>query len=390
MTNRKVGVIGGGQLAWMMAQEAPDLNLDLVIQTPSPDDPAVALACDRVFAAIDDASATAELAKTCGVITFENEFVDLDALKILENQGVCFRPSISTLQPLLDKYDQRCYLQKIGLPVPTFQSFNLSQPLPFAYPFVLKARRHGYDGQGTSVIKGTDDLARLAPQILGNKWLIEEFIPFERELAIMAARSVTGEIVFYPVVETQQVNQVCHWVMVPAPISSDLQSKIEDYTRLLLTKLNAIGIFGIEFFLTASGAVLINEIAPRTHNSGHYTLDACDISQFALQLQAVTGKSLKHPVLQCQQAVMVNLLGYENAEDDYAEKRAKLAEIPQAFVHLYNKNESRIGRKLGHVTVLINHLDHQNQRQNLLAMIQKIESIWYSTPEGDRKKVKQA
>ena len=378
MENQRVGVIGGGQLAWMMAQEAPDLNLDLVIQTPSPDDPAVSLACDLVFAAIDDAIATAELAKTCGVITFENEFVDLDALKLLENQGVCFRPSISTLQPLLDKYDQRCYLQKIGLPVPTFQSFNLSRPLPFEYPFVLKARRHGYDGQGTYVIKGADYLARLAPQILGNKWLIEEFIPFERELAIMAARSVTGEIVFYPVVETQQVNQVCHWVMVPALISPSLQTKIEDYTRLLLTELNAIGIFGIEFFLTVDNKILINEIAPRTHNSGHYTLDACDISQFSLQLQAVTGQSLKQPVLQCQQAVMVNLLGYENAEGDYAQKREKLAEIPQSFVHWYNKTESRIGRKLGHVTVLINDLNPKNQPEHLLSIIQKIESIWYS------------
>jgi len=378
MENQRVGVIGGGQLAWMMAQEAPDLNLDLVIQTPSPDDPAVPLTRDLVFAEIDDAIATAELAKTCGVITFENEFVDLDALKILEDQGVCFRPSISTLQPLLDKYDQRTYLQKIGLPVPAFQSFDPSQPLPFAYPFVLKARRHGYDGQGTAVIKCAEDLAKLFPKILGNNWLIEEFIPFERELAIMAARSVTGEIVFYPVVETQQVNQVCHWVMVPANIPPDLQTKIENYTRLLLTELNAIGIFGIEFFLTASGNVLINEIAPRTHNSGHYTLDACDISQFSLQLQAVTGRSLKQPVLQCQQAVMVNLLGYENAEGDYAEKRAKLAEIPQSFVHWYNKNESRIGRKLGHVTVLINDLNHKNQPEYLLSIIEKIESIWYS------------
>ena len=377
MENQRVVVIGGGQLALMMAQEAPYLNLDLVIQTPSPDDPAVPLARDLVFAAIDDAIATAELAKTCGVITFENEFVDLDALKILENQGVCFRPSISTLQPLLDKYDQRTYLQKIGLPVPAFQSFDPSQPLPFDYPFVLKARRYGYDGQGTAVIKCAEDLAKLAPQFHQNNWLIEEFIPFERELAIMVARSVTGEIVFYPVVETQQVNQVCHWVMVPAPISSDLQTKIESYTRLLLIELNAIGIFGIEFFLTADNKILINEIAPRTHNSGHYTLDACDISQFSLQLQAVTGRTLKQPVLQCQQAVMVNLLGYENADGDYAQKRAKLAEIPQTFVHWYNKTESRIGRKLGHVTVLIDDLANKNQSEHLLSIIQKIESIWY-------------
>jgi 5-(carboxyamino)imidazole ribonucleotide synthase len=157
-----------------------------------------------------------------------------------------------------------------------------------------------------------------------------------------------------------------------------LQTKIKDYTRLLLTELNAIGIFGIEFFLTADNNILINEIAPRTHNSGHYTLDACDISQFSLQLQAVTGRSLNQPVLQCQQAVMVNLLGYENAEGDYAQKRAKLAEIPQSFVHWYNKTESRIGRKLGHVTVLIDNLANKNQQENLLSIIQKIESIWYS------------
>lgn len=382
MQNQRVGVIGGGQLAWMMAQEAPTLHLDLIIQTPSADDPAVSLVKDVIFAEVDDAIATAELAKICDFITFENEFVDLAALKLLENQGICFRPRINTLQPLLDKFEQRTYLQKIGLPVPKFQAFDPTQPLTFDYPFVLKIRRYGYDGQGTCVIKNDNDLEKVSAEFSQNDWLIEEFIAFERELAIMAARSLTGEIVFYPIVETYQVNQVCHWVMIPAEISRNLQTEIENYAGLLLTELQAVGIFGIEFFLGANNQILVNEIAPRTHNSGHYTLDACDVSQFALQLQAVIGMSLKKPILNCRQAVMVNLLGYENVEDDYAEKRSELAAIPQAVVHWYNKTESRIGRKLGHVTVLIDPLDQGDRAaeksfENLLLIIQKIEKIWY-------------
>ncbi len=379
MNKQRVGVIGGGQLAWMMAQEASELDIELVVQTPSPDDPAVSLAQDVILAPVDDAIATAELAQTCSVITFENEFVDLAALKALEDKGVCFRPSLANLDPLLDKLDQRSYLQKIGLPVPQFELFNPQNPLPFHFPFVLKARRYGYDGQGTYVIKNSEELNALAPRLNHQDWLIEEFISFERELAIMAARGVNGEVVLYPVVETQQVNQVCHSVIVPAPITADLQAEIGHYARLLLTELNVVGIFGIELFLTASGRLLVNEIAPRTHNSGHYTLDACDVSQFAMQLQAVTGQTLQQPVLTCQRAVMVNLLGYENARSDYAAKRAQLAAIPHAFVHWYNKTESRLGRKLGHVTVLIesNSTPETRSLDNVLSIIKKIETIWY-------------
>ncbi|MEB3311563.1 MAG: 5-(carboxyamino)imidazole ribonucleotide synthase [Snowella sp.] len=379
MNQQRVGVIGGGQLAWMMALEAPGLEIELVVQTPSRHDPAVSLAQDVVLAPVDDAIATAELAKTCSVITFENEFVDLAALKTLEAQGVCFRPSLANLAPLLDKFDQRSYLQHIGLPVPRFQPFDPQQPLPFDFPFVLKARRYGYDGQGTYIIHNAEELTPLTPRLNAQDWLIEEFIPFERELALMAARGVNGEVVLYPVVETQQVNQVCHSVIAPAPITSELQAEIANYARLLLTKLQVVGIFGLELFLTPAGQVLVNEIAPRTHNSGHYTLDACNLSQFAMQLQAVTGKTLQQPVLIGQQAVMVNLLGYENAQEDYAEKRAQLAAIPNAFVHWYNKSESRLGRKLGHVTVLLESgsASEARSRETPASIIKKIENIWY-------------
>jgi 5-(carboxyamino)imidazole ribonucleotide synthase len=378
MTNRQVGVIGGGQLAWMMAQEAPRLNLDLIVQTPHPDDPAIALAQDVILAAIDDAQATSQLAQRCEVITFENEFVNLAALQGLEKQGVVFRPSLTALAPLLDKYQQRTYLKNLGLPVPAFWNYDATQPLPLDYPFVLKARRHGYDGQGTSVVRNAEALGAIAAKIPTTGWMIEAFVPFARELAVIAARNKLGEIVIYPIVETYQEDHVCRWVKAPAVITTALQQEIEHYVQLLLTDLQVIGLFGIEFFLTAADQLLINEVAPRTHNSGHYSLDACETSQFAMQLQAIMDLPLGSPRLKCQEALMVNLLGYEVAQRDYALERAKLAALPQTYVHWYQKQESRPGRKLGHVTVLGDG-DRASSSQQSAAMIEQINRIWYPT-----------
>ncbi|MEB3248549.1 MAG: 5-(carboxyamino)imidazole ribonucleotide synthase [Merismopediaceae bacterium] len=379
MAKQRVGIIGGGQLAWMLAQEAPKLGLTVIVQTPQGDDPAVRSAQGSVFAAIASAQGTAQLAQQCDVITFENEFVDLAALQNLADQGVEFCPSLAALAPLLNKYDQRCYLQSLGLPVPTFQRYQPETPLPFDYPFVLKACRHGYDGQGTQIIHSAQGLKDLAPSLAGQPWLMEAYIPFERELAVMAARNAQGEIVVYPVTETYQQNQVCQWTITPAAIALDLQAKAADYARQLLTALDFVGIMGIEYFLTPAGDLLINEIAPRTHNSGHYTLDACATSQFAMQLQAVTGQPLGSLELICSQAIMVNLLGYESTQSEYADQRQQLATLPHTQVHWYEKQVIRPGRKLGHVTVLIPG-EQLLPESDLKAIIQEINQIWY--PQG--------
>ncbi len=374
MQIKRVGVIGGGQLAWMMVGAAKALGIELVIQTPHSTDPAVGIASEAIFAPIDDAAATAQLASRCDVITFENEYINLEALA-----------------PLLDKYDQRCYLEDIGLPQPNFmtlegevgkeeflhsasfgESINLNE---LEFPLVLKARRHGYDGQGTFIIKDATNLQEIWKQLEYSPVLLEEFVPFERELAVIVARSLTGDVVVYPVVETQQEEQVCRRVLVPAEISSGVREEIEAIAHTLLNSLQAVGIFGIELFLTTSGKVLVNEVSPRTHNSGHFTLDACATSQFEQQLRAVTGLPLGSPALNSTGAVMVNLLGYEYSQNDYLDKRQKLANLPGASVHWYGKTESRPGRKLGHVTVL---LDSQHQSE-ALSKAQEIESLWYST-----------
>lgn len=384
---KRVGIIGGGQLAWMMADAAQKLGVELIVQTPSEHDPAVSIAKETVFAPVDNATATELLAKKCDIITFENEFVNLQALSNLAQQGVCFRPRLEALAPLLDKYHQRCYLRNLGLPVPQFFALdeveNLKSKIEYlGFPVVLKSRRHGYDGQGTFIIQDFATLEqKLSYETTTNLnqslFLLEEFVPFERELAIIAARSVEGEIVTYPVVETQQEQQVCRRVIAPAEITPNQVAEIQAIAHTLLNSLEVVGIFGIELFLGADGKVLVNEIAPRTHNSGHFSIDACETSQFEQHLRAVCGLPLGNPALQFAGAVMVNLLGYENSHSDYQSQRQQIAAISQAHVHWYGKTESRPGRKLGHVTVL---LDNQNREPpDAIAndIAHNIESIWY-------------
>lgn len=383
---KRVGVIGGGQLAWMMGGAAQKLGIELVVQTPSLNDPAVSIATDNVIAAIDDVNGTIELSKKTDVITFENEFVNLEKLSLLAQEGICFRPRLEALAPLLDKYHQRCFLRDLGLPVPNFwevveRANSYETPYTFPtphppFPVVLKTRRHGYDGQGTFIIQDVETLNEklaLFENSNSSGLLLEEYIPFERELAVIAARSVDGDTVTYPVVETQQKNQVCRWVIAPADVSSSVVNQVNAIACTILNSLQAVGVFGIELFLTVDDKVLVNEVAPRTHNSGHFSLDACEISQFEMQLRAACGLPLGNTEMICPGAVMVNLLGYENQESDYAEKRLKIAKIPQTHLHWYGKKESRVGRKLGHVTVL---LDEANTAL-AKAKATQIESIWY-------------
>ncbi len=391
---RRVGVIGGGQLAWMMGDAAQKLGLELLIQTPEATDPAVAIASKTILAAVDDARATAELAQHCDVITFENEFINLEALRPLEASGVHFHPRLDALAPLLDKYQQRCHLKTLGLPTPQFVALpeglsadalddeaTLASLIPFGFPVVVKARRHGYDGQGTFILKTLDQLQTFLRDHPTESWLLEEFVPFERELAVMVARSATGEIVVYPVVETQQEDQICRRVLIVNDIDPSVTSEVGAIARTLMDNLNAIGIFGIELFLTPQGNVLVNEIAPRTHNSGHYTLDACATSQFEQHLRAVCHLPLGNHNLRCPAAVMVNLLGYEQAETDYRQQRDQLARLPDTIVHWYGKPSARPGRKLGHVTTLLATQQlPEKRRSQALAIAQTIEAIWY--PSG--------
>lgn len=378
MSKQRVGVIGGGQLAWMMALEARHLDVDLVVQTPNSSDPA-AKTTPSVLAAIADVAGTATLANHCDVVTFENEFVDLPGLRALEAQGICFQPRLAALAPLLDKATQRQFLAAQGLPNPPYVMLDdalaedaLAQlTAPIGFPLVMKTCRLGYDGQGTFIVSSLAELQATWQRIERQPVLLEAFIPFEKELAVMVARAASGEVARYPVVETQQVQQVCRRVIAPADIADETQKEIHAIAKTLITALDYVGVLGIEFFLAPDDTVLVNEVAPRTHNSGHYSLDACCTSQFAQQLLAVTGQPLGDTTMTCDRALMVNLLGYEHTHQDYAEQRAALSAIPNTHVHWYGKHESRPGRKLGHVTVCL------KDDEAWAAIAQTIETIWY-------------
>jgi 5-(carboxyamino)imidazole ribonucleotide synthase len=370
---KRIGVIGGGQLAWMMAIAAKELGIELVIQTPHITDVAVELSVETLFANVDDVAVTKILATKCEAITFENEFVDLEGLGKL---NAVFLPPLKALAPLLDKYTQRCYLRDLGLPVPNFAL--LEQPaLPpgFDFPIVIKARRNGYDGQGTFIIKDQSALAELYQQYPDTPFLLEEFVPFDRELAIIAARDINGAVVTYPILETQQEDQVCRRVFTLDDLPTEIVETCRSIASKLLISLDAIGVFGIELFATHNGRVLVNEIAPRTHNSGHLTIEACATSQFSQLIRAVAGLPLGSTQLTCGGSVMVNLLGYEDSHSDCLEKRQQISAIPNAYVHWYGK-QSRNGRKLGHVTLLVE-TGVEQPRQQMEALARQVETIWY-------------
>ncbi len=380
VTRQKIGVIGGGQLAWMMAIAAKYLGIELTVQAASPDDSAVNVADRVIYGDVADAIATANLAEHCQAITFENEFVDLVALQKLSDRGLLFLPRLETLAIAVDKLNQRQHFRDHHIPTPEFYSVDSEAELLMSaeylgYPLVLKARRHGYDGKGTWVIKNQIDLRSAWESMHRAPAIAEAFIPFEREIAVIAARSQSGEIVIYPVVETLQTNQVCRRTIAPARIDAKVSEKVATIAKQIVNTLDAVGVFGIEFFLTAKGEISVNEIAPRTHNSGHYTIEGCQTSQFEQLLRVVSGRPLGNVSMVAPVVVMVNLLGFEDAsgvDADYLDKRKAIASFPNTHIHWYGKKQSSGGRKLGHVTILAETHDIA------IGISDRIESIWYS------------
>lgn len=393
VTRQQIGVIGGGQLAWMMAIAAKDLGLTLSVQADSPDDSVVPIADRVIYGKVTDAIATARLAENCQVITFENEFVDLVALQELINRAddrqfhqLLFLPKLETLAISVDKLNQRQHFRDRHIPTPEFYNVETETELLAAatklnYPLVLKARRHGYDGKGTWVIANQIELHSAWASMHKAPAIAEKFIPFESELAVIVARSESGEVVIYPVVETLQINQVCRRTVAPARIEQSIRKRVETIAHQIVTTLDAIGVFGIEFFLTAAGEIAVNEIAPRTHNSGHYTIEGCHTSQFEQLLRIVSGMNLGDVSMVAPVAVMVNLLGYEQASwtnsdksienSRYSKKLTEIANFPNTHIHWYNKTSSSVGRKLGHVTILAESHDLA------IDLSDRIESIWY-------------
>ncbi|MXW40191.1 MAG: 5-(carboxyamino)imidazole ribonucleotide synthase [Synechococcus sp. SB0668_bin_15] len=376
----RVGIIGAGQLAQMLAMAARTMGISLVVQGPCGDDPAVAAASGWVPGPLGAPEAVQALADQVDVIGFENELVDLAPLRPLEQAGVVFRPSLDTLSTLMDKRRQRHVLQDLNIPVPTWVDLNEALTHPerlhdFDYPLMAKAASGGYDGRGLQTIDDAEALKAFAETVDTEDWYLERFVDFERELAMVGSRSVTGEARCYPLLETRQPGQVCTTVLAPASVPQDVEARAVTIVGSILQQLDYVGVLAVELFLAPEG-LLVNELAPRTHNSGHLTIEACATSQFEQHLRALTGTSLGPTHLSTPGAVMVNLLGFEDSRKTYAHEQQALAALPGFHLHWYGKRVSRRGRKLGHVTRCLTGSTPAQRQQAVKESLAAVDRIW--------------
>jgi 5-(carboxyamino)imidazole ribonucleotide synthase len=351
-----LGIIGGGQLAKMCAQAASQLGIEVRILERAERFPARHLAAATLRGDWDDGEEVAALARQCDVVTLENEFVDARALRHAEQLGAIVRPGSATMATVQDKFLQKTAFAQAGLPLPRFAAVESpAEVVLFArahgWPVVLKKRRNGYDGKGNATVRGENELDAAWARLGGSGLYVEAFCPFERELAIVAVRAHDGERVAYPLVETINADHICRVVVAPADASPDIARRATQIALAAIDSVGGVGAFGMELFLKKDGEVLVNEIAPRVHNTGHYTIEGCECSQFENHVRAAMGLPLGSTALRARCAVMVNLLGSGPGPARPAGFEAALAERGVA-VHIYGKDASSKGRKMGHVTAI--------------------------------------
>ncbi len=350
MTVRTIGIIGGGQLGRMLAMAAARLNFRTIILEPQADCPAAQVANGQIVAAYDDPAALEELATVCDVITYEFENVPVSAAEALA-QTVPVYPPPKALEAAQDRLIEKRFINDCGIPTARFHTVDSQADLEaglvdFGGQGVLKTRRLGYDGKGQKVFRSSGDSADGAYAALGGVPLIlESFVTFEREISIIAARGTDGTVVCYDPAENVHRNGILHTSTVPASITDATAAAARKAGEQILSTLGYVGVIGIEFFVLADGSLIANEMAPRVHNSGHWTEAACVVSQFEQHIRAVSGLPLGNADRHSD-CVMQNLIGDDIlALNDWLKRRDTL-------VHLYGKTESRPGRKMGHVTTL--------------------------------------
>jgi 5-(carboxyamino)imidazole ribonucleotide synthase len=359
----RLGVIGGGQLARMTALAAVQLGCEVVLLDRNDSGPAAQLTARSLVGDWNDAEALLRLAAQVDVVSIENEFVDPDALEVIETTGRRLHPSTATLRRVQDKLIQKQTLARAGLPAPRFAAVEDPHELAAfgsetGWPVVLKTRRNGYDGKGNYTVDSAADIYK-AWNALGGEHhalYVEAYCNFACELAVIVTRAADGSVAEYPVVETVQRNHICHLVRAPAPVPGEISRKAASLARRAIEVIEGVGSFGVELFLTRDGQVLVNEIAPRVHNSGHYTIEGCLCSQFENHVRAVLGWPLGSPAMVAPAAVMGNLLG-SGSGPGAPQGMARALQICGAHFHIYGKATSLAGRKMGHVTALGKNLE---------------------------------
>lgn len=350
-----LGIIGGGQLGKMIGIEAKRMSLKVAYLDPDSTCPASTIADQLIVSDYKDEKSILELAQKSDVLTYEIELANSTVLKDLESKGLPVHPSPDVLNTIQNKLRQKKFLKSKGIPVPEFEEVTSIEQArkickEFDYPLVLKACEDSYDGRGNYLIRSSSDVEKGIRYFEGRKCMIEKFIQFTKEISIMVGRNTRGKIASFPVVHNIHINNILDTTIVPAGINSKIEANARSIGEKVVKSLKGVGIFGIEMFLE-DNKLMINEIAPRPHNSGHYSIEACSVSQFELHIRAILGLPLVKPRLMTP-VVMTNILGIPNYTGEYSLNGIdKALAISGMKLHLYGKRITKPQRKLGHFTI---------------------------------------
>ncbi|WP_458718859.1 5-(carboxyamino)imidazole ribonucleotide synthase [Candidatus Nitrosocosmicus sp. R] len=358
----RLGIVGGGQLGKMMAFEAKRMFMKVIILDPNKDCPASSLADKLIIGDFSDEQKIYDLSKEVDIITFEIELANATALNNLEESGFVVHPSPKTLSIIQNKYRQKKFLRENMITVPDFELVSSKEQLMdycsnSGFPVLLKACEDSYDGRGNYLIRSEIEIDKAFAYFSGRQIMVEKFVNFKKEISIMVARNSSGTISYFPIAENIHEDHILKTSIIPARISKETEGKAIDLAIMTMKSLKGSGIFGIEMFVDEDDNVLINEIAPRPHNSGHYSIEACSISQFEQHIRAILNYPLLQPIL-LSNAVMINILGPNNYTGPYEITGIdELFGIPGVKIHIYGKLETKPRRKLGHVTIVSNNSD---------------------------------
>lgn len=355
---KTIGVLGGGQLGRMLAQAAVKMGYRMHVFEPQAKCPAGAVAHKEVNGAYEDIAALSAFARECDVVTYEFENVPAGPLRAIEGlTRLC--PHWGILETAQNRSREKNWLKRNGFPHARFAEVpaggNLAAGIrEVGVPCVVKTADFGYDGKGQFKVMTEADVPAALKRFAGQPVVIEQFVNFTCEVSAVVARSASGEMQIFPVAENIHTNHILDFSIVPARVAPDITARAEMLAKNIAERIGLVGVMGVEMFVARSGEVLINELAPRTHNSGHYTMDACNVSQFEQQVRAICGLPLVPPSLNSP-VVMVNILGdvWAKGEPNWAALQAR----PGTHLHLYGKAEARPGRKMGHFNVLASDIE---------------------------------
>ena len=371
---KRLGIIGGGQLGMMITEAAQNLNdeiSEITVLDPTENCPAAQAGAKQIIGDFKDKDAIVKLAEQSDIITYEIESGNTDVLSKL---NAVIEPSPSTLSIIQDKLSQKKFLSKNGLPVSQFYEIvsldDLHEKInELGLPVLLKVRRDAYDGRGNFKITSPDEVEKAYRHFDGKSLMVEKFVNFKMEVSVIAIRNTKGEIATYPMVENIHEDNILKITIAPARVSNDVIRNAGEIAKKIMRVLNGAGVFGIEMFIDQNNKILINEIAPRVHNSGHHTLQSCKTSQFEQHLRAILGLDLGSTNL-VHKTVMYNILGPDGFEGKY--KPVQL-EKDGVYLKMYGKNVSKPQRKLGHFNVV--DINDSKNTSELLGIADEIKNI---------------